>query len=107
MVLFIGSSASLVSTLQRKASNMAESLRRLANIGSFSTLQDKLDRWLDVYHVSTVHKVIIYLSVYILMLYWYAYDNKGAVSMQAHANTMVARENPFLILIHITSINDW
>ncbi|XP_067948119.1 mitochondria-eating protein-like [Watersipora subatra] len=32
---------------------MADSLRRLVNIGSFGTLQDKLDRWLDVYHYNT------------------------------------------------------
>ncbi len=31
---------------------MAESLRRLANIGSFTLLQDKLDKWLDDYHAS-------------------------------------------------------
>ncbi|KAF6026606.1 SPATA18 [Bugula neritina] len=32
---------------------MADSLRRLVNIGSFATLQDKLDRWLDVYHYNS------------------------------------------------------
>ncbi|KAI0216399.1 Mitochondria-eating protein [Lamellibrachia satsuma] len=32
---------------------MAESLRRLVNIGSFSILQEKLEKWLDDYHVNT------------------------------------------------------
>ncbi|CAH1777574.1 unnamed protein product [Owenia fusiformis] len=32
---------------------MAESLRRLVNIGSFTSLQEKLERWLDDYHVLT------------------------------------------------------
>ena len=31
---------------------MAETLRRLVNIGTFSTLQDKLENWLNVYYVS-------------------------------------------------------
>ncbi|XP_023931204.1 mitochondria-eating protein isoform X2 [Lingula anatina] len=32
---------------------MAESLRRLVNIASFSILQEKLERWLDDYHVNS------------------------------------------------------
>ncbi|RUS89287.1 hypothetical protein EGW08_002961 [Elysia chlorotica] len=32
---------------------MAESLKRLVNIGTFSVLQEKLDRWLDDYYVNT------------------------------------------------------
>ncbi|KAK2165880.1 hypothetical protein LSH36_44g00022 [Paralvinella palmiformis] len=32
---------------------MAESLRRLVNLSSFSILQDKLERWLEDYHVNT------------------------------------------------------
>lgn len=39
-------------SLDRKASKMAESLRRLVNIGTFTVLQDKLERWLHNYHVS-------------------------------------------------------
>lgn len=35
-----------------KASKMAESLRRLVNIGTFTVLQEKLERWLDNYYVS-------------------------------------------------------
>ena len=33
---------------------MAESLRRLTNIASFTILQEKLERWLDDYHVRLV-----------------------------------------------------
>ncbi|XP_063414246.1 mitochondria-eating protein-like isoform X6 [Mytilus trossulus] len=32
---------------------MAESLRRLVNIGTFTVLQDKLERWLGNYHINT------------------------------------------------------
>lgn len=38
---------------EREASKMAESLRRLVNIGTFSVLQDKLEKWLSDYYVST------------------------------------------------------
>lgn len=37
---------------RKKASKMAESLRRLVNIGTFTVLQEKLERWLDNYYVS-------------------------------------------------------
>nr|XP_011417420.2 mitochondria-eating protein isoform X10 [Crassostrea gigas] len=32
---------------------MAESLRRLVNIGTFTVLQEKLERWLDNYYINT------------------------------------------------------
>jgi hypothetical protein len=40
---------------------MAESLKRLVNIGTFTVLQDKLERWLDNYHVSEENIVSTYL----------------------------------------------
>ncbi|XP_022324122.2 mitochondria-eating protein-like isoform X3 [Crassostrea virginica] len=36
-----------------RASKMAESLRRLVNIGTFTVLQEKLERWLDNYYINT------------------------------------------------------
>jgi len=51
---------------------MADSLRRLTNIGSFSTLQDKLERWLDVYHVSTDGEM------YLLTIYYYSMAKHSA-----------------------------
>lgn len=49
-----GHSACSIGKVRRavKASKMAESLRRLVNIGSFPILQDKLEKWLDDYKVS-------------------------------------------------------
>lgn len=32
---------------------MSETLRRLVNVATFSTLQEKLERWLKDYYVST------------------------------------------------------
>ena len=72
---------------------MAESLRRLVNIGSFATLQDKLDRWLDIYHVSYMLSCTLLLFdrsvVYIEILRL----RNDAVTMQAPANILVAMEN--------------
>lgn len=43
---------SIKSGSKKRASKMAESLRRLVNIGTFTVLQEKLERWLDNYYVS-------------------------------------------------------
>lgn len=43
---------------------MAESLRRLVNIGTFSVLQEKLEKWLSDYYVSIsmlIFKYLLYL----------------------------------------------
>ena len=59
---------------QSKASKMAESLRRLVNIGSFSILQEKLEKWLEDYHVS-----MQLLNVY---AYTNCHRNRAACSIQ-------------------------
>lgn len=43
---------------------MAESLRRLVNIGTFTTLQDKLEQWLETYKVRFNDFNNNYLHVY-------------------------------------------
>ncbi|XP_048776360.1 mitochondria-eating protein-like isoform X1 [Ostrea edulis] len=44
---------SIKSGSKKRASKMAESLRRLVNIGTFTVLQEKLERWLDNYYINT------------------------------------------------------
>ena len=39
----------------RQKLKMAESLRRLVNIQTFTSLQDRLEKWLDDYHVSLLY----------------------------------------------------
>ncbi|XP_019621677.1 PREDICTED: mitochondria-eating protein-like isoform X3 [Branchiostoma belcheri] len=39
--------------LQHHSGTMAESLRRMVNNGNFTSLQDKLEKWLDDYHINT------------------------------------------------------
>nr|XP_022324121.1 mitochondria-eating protein-like isoform X1 [Crassostrea virginica] len=43
----------MVHLTHERASKMAESLRRLVNIGTFTVLQEKLERWLDNYYINT------------------------------------------------------
>lgn len=47
---------------------MAETLRRLVNIGTFTTLQEKLENWLNLYYVSRcLGRKLVFNLVYLVL----------------------------------------